>query len=101
MLDHNNNNNNNTLHIQTRLTAAPLVNGSCSPGARVGAGAGTWGGTWAGTWGGTWAGTWVGVGGDSWRTTGCLLAGDGPSMNRYNNILIQFRKLNKHKQKRN
>ena len=30
----------------------------------------------------------VGAGGDGWRTTGCLLAGDGPSMNRYNNIVI-------------
>ena len=53
----------------------------------------------AGTWGGAWAGTWVGAGGDSWRTTDCLLVGDGPSMNRYNNILIQFRKLNKSKTK--
>ena len=63
-------------------------------GAEAGADADAWGGADTGAWAGavagagadTWAGAWGGVGGDGWRTTGCLLAGVGPSMNCYNNI---------------
>ena len=74
--------------------APPVTACCCSPGAgaEAVADADAWGGADTGAWAGagagagTWAGAWSGVGGDGWRTTGCLLAGVGPSMNCYNNI---------------